>query len=86
VRPDCFNPKGSLLKVDTPQNIINNYDKTIYDVQAKTPINYSRFKKNYPSQHGVFLPLANTFIIDKQEDFNPQELEKYLKSIVIKTS
>jgi hypothetical protein len=34
--------------------------------------------KNYPSQYSV-LPLQYIHYIDKEEDFNPQELEKYLK-------
>jgi hypothetical protein len=58
--------------------------------KQKTPINYSRFKKS-PKSIQCFLPLVNTFTISTKEDFNPQELEKYLKQhshqdIVIKTS
>jgi ABC-2 type transport system ATP-binding protein len=83
--------KGSLLKIDTPQNIINNYDKTIYDVQAKNTYQLLQDLKNYPSQYSVFAFGEYIHYIDKQEDFNPQELENYLKQnshqdIVLKIS
>jgi hypothetical protein len=75
-------------KVDSPQNI-NNYDKTIYDVQKKHLSTNSRFKKS-PKSIQCFA-FGDIHYIDKQEDFNPQELEKYLKQhshqdIVIKIS
>jgi hypothetical protein len=54
------------------------YDKTIYDVQAKH-LSTSRFKKS-PKPIQCFAFGEYIHYIDKQEDFNPQELEKYLKN------
>jgi ABC-2 type transport system ATP-binding protein len=83
--------KGSILKIDTPQNIINNYDKTIYDVQSKNTYQLIQDLKNHPSQYSVFAFGEYIHYIDKKEEFNPQELENYLKQnshqdIVIKKS
>ncbi|SDX13260.1 ABC transporter ATP-binding protein [Flavobacterium degerlachei] len=83
--------KGSILKIDTPQNIITNYDKTIYDVQSKNTHQLILDLKNYPSQYSVFAFGEFIHYIDKNENFNPLELEKYLQQnshqeIVIKTS
>jgi ABC-2 type transport system ATP-binding protein len=83
--------KGNILKIDTPQNIINKYDKIIYNVQAKNTYQLLQDLKNYPSQYSVFAFGEYIHYIDKQEDFNPQELEKYLQQnshqdIVIKIS
>jgi ABC-2 type transport system ATP-binding protein len=82
---------GSILKIDTPQNIITNYDKTIYDVQSKNTHQLILDLKNYPSQYSVFAFGEFIHYIDKNENFNPLELEKYLQQnshqeIVIKTS
>lgn len=83
--------KGSILKIDTPQNIITNYDKTIYDVQSKNTHQLILDLENYPSQYSVFAFGEFIHYIDKNENFNPLELEKYLQQnshqeIVIKTS
>lgn len=83
--------KGSILKIDTPQNIITNYDKTIYDVQSKNTHQLILDLKKYPSQYSVFAFGEFIHYIDKNENFDPLELDKYLQQnnhqdIVIKTS
>lgn len=83
--------KGSILKIDTPQNIITNYDKTIYDVQSKNTHQLILDLKKYPSQYSVFAFGEFIHYIDKDENFDPLELDKYLQQnnhqdIVIKTS
>jgi ABC-type multidrug transport system ATPase subunit len=72
--------KGSILKIDTPENIINKYDKTIYDVQAKNMHRLILDLKSYPSQYSVFAFGDYIHYIDKKEDFNPKNLEEYLKN------
>lgn len=83
--------KGSILKIDTPQNIITNYDKTIYDVQSKNTHQLILDLKKYPSQYSVFAFGEFIHYIDKNENFDPLELDKYLQQNnhqdnVIKTS
>jgi ABC-type multidrug transport system ATPase subunit len=83
--------KGSVLKIDTPENIIKKYDKTIYDIQSKNTYELIQDLKKYPSQYSVFAFGEYIHYIDKNGDFNPLDLENYLKQnnhqdIVIKIS
>jgi ABC-2 type transport system ATP-binding protein len=83
--------KGSVLKIDTPENIIKKYDKTIYDIQSKNTYQLIQDLKKYPSQYSVFAFGEYIHYIDKNGDFNPLDLENYLKQnshqdIVIKIS
>ncbi|WP_369752176.1 ABC transporter ATP-binding protein [Flavobacterium sp. WC2409] len=83
--------KGSILKIDSPQNIIDNYEKTIYDVQAKNTYQLIEDLKNYSTQYSVFAFGEYIHYIDKNENFDPLELDSYLKQnnhqeIVIKKS
>lgn len=71
--------KGNILKIDTPEDIIKKYDKTIYDVQSKNTYQLIQDLKNYPSQYSVFAFGEYIHYIDKREGFNPLELENYLK-------
>ena len=72
--------KGKILKIDSPENIINNYGKIIYDVQAKNTHGLIHDLKNYPSQYSVFAFGEFIHYIDKKADFNPDNLHDYLKN------
>jgi ABC-type multidrug transport system ATPase subunit len=83
--------KGTILKIDSPENIINNYEKIIYDVQAKNTHGLIHDLKNFPSQHSVFAFGEYIHYIDKRADFNPKDLHDYLVNknhtdIIIKTA
>jgi len=69
---------GTILKIDTPDNIISKYDKTIYDVHAKNTFQLIQDLKKYPSQYSVYAFGEYIHYIDKKEDFNPEALENYL--------
>lgn len=71
--------KGSVLKIDTPENIIKKYDKTIYDIQSKNTYELIQDLNKYPSQYSVFAFGEYIHYIDKNGDFNPLDLENYLK-------
>lgn len=72
--------KGKILKIDTPQNIINNYEKVIYDVQAKNTHGLIHDLKNYPNQYSVYAFGEFVHYIDKNAIFNPNDLQTYLKN------
>ncbi|MFV5700899.1 ABC transporter ATP-binding protein [Flavobacterium sp. XS2P12] len=72
--------KGKILKIDSPENIISNYDKTIYDIRAKNTYQLIQDLKYYPSQYSVFAFGEYVHYIDKKEDFNSTELLNYLQS------
>jgi ABC-2 type transport system ATP-binding protein len=72
--------KGKILKIDSPKNIISNYDKTIYDIRAKNMHQLILDLKQYPSQYSVFAFGEYIHYIDKKEDFNSRELLDYLQN------
>ena len=72
--------KGKILKIDSPENIINNYEKVIYDVQAKNTHGLIHDLKNYPNQYSVYAFGEFVHYIDKLETFNPTDLQTYLKN------
>ena len=72
--------KGRILKIDSPENIINNYEKIIYDVQAKNTHGLIHDLKNYPNQYSVYAFGEFIHYIDKNANFNPNNLNDYLKN------
>lgn len=70
--------KGKILKIDSPENIIQKYDKTIYAIRTKNMHQLIQDLKNYPSQYSVFAFGEFIHYIDKDENFNPKDLETYL--------
>lgn len=71
--------KGNILKIDSPENIIKKYDKTIYDVRTKNMHQLILDLKNYPSQYSVFAFGEFIHYIDKNATFNSKDLQRYLQ-------
>jgi len=71
--------KGKILKIDTPENIIKKYDKSIYDVRAKNTYQLIQDLKKYPSQYSVFAFGEYIHYIDKNVDFKAMDLQNYLE-------
>jgi hypothetical protein len=69
--PDCIDSKGAILKIDTPTNIISNYDKTIYNV--RTTHQLIQDLKEYLA-NTVYMPLVSTFIISIKCRFQSDEV------------
>jgi ABC-2 type transport system ATP-binding protein len=83
--------KGKILKIDTPEQILAKYEKTIYDIQSKNTFQLIQDLKNYPSQYSVFAFGEYIHYIDTKIDFDWTALEKHLKEkghseIIIKKS
>jgi ABC-2 type transport system ATP-binding protein len=72
--------KGKILKIDSPENIINNYEKIIYDVQSKNTHGLIHDLKNYSSQYSVYAFGEFIHYIDKNAAFNPDDLQTYLEN------
>lgn len=70
---------GSILKIDSPENIIKKYDNVIYDVKAKNMHQLILDLKNYPSQYSVFAFGEYIHYIDTSSTFNAIELQHYLE-------
>lgn len=71
--------KGSILKIDKPATIIKDYKKVIYDIKAKNTHQLIQDLKNYPSQYSVFAFGEYIHYIDKNDNFNPIDLQNYLE-------
>jgi ABC-2 type transport system ATP-binding protein len=72
--------KGKILKIDTPEAIVSKYDKMIYDVQSKNAYSLIHDLKNYPSQYSVYAFGEFIHYTDKNQNFNPNDLQDYLKN------
>ena len=70
---------GKVLKIDSPQAITNGYDKDIYDIQSKNTHGLIHDLKNYPSHYSVYAFGEFIHYIDKNPDFNPQDIQTYLE-------
>lgn len=71
---------GKVLKIDSPENIIQNYDKVIYDVATKNTHSLIHDLKNYQSQHSVYAFGEYAHYTDKENNFDTINLEKYLRA------
>ncbi|HQE33613.1 MAG TPA: ABC transporter ATP-binding protein [Flavobacterium alvei] len=70
--------KGKILKIDSPENIIQKYDKTIYAIRTEKMHQLILDLKHYPSRYSVFAFGEFIHYIDKDENFNTKDLETYL--------
>lgn len=71
--------KGEILKIDTPENSIKEYDKIIFDVRAKDSYQLLKDLKEFPSQYSVFAFGESIHYIDKKDNFKSSELLNYLQ-------
>lgn len=76
--------KGKLLSVDTPDDIVKHYTKTIYGIKAdktyqliESLLKYEYAESVYP--FGEFLHYT-----DKRDNINPDEIKKYLEGCGLK--
>ncbi len=72
--------EGKILEIGTPQNIVNNHPKTIYNVGAKNTYQLIQDLKEYPGNHSVFAFGEYVHYTHSKENFNPEDLKNYLIS------
>lgn len=71
--------KGEILDIDTPKRITEKFNKKIYDIQAKNTYKLLIDLKDYNSAYSVFPFGEFIHYIDKNSDFDPNDLCKYLE-------
>ena len=71
---------GEILQIDTPENIVEQYPKTIYDVSATNMYQLIRSLKAYQHQHSVYPFGEFVHYTDTRSDFNPEDLKTYLEA------
>ena len=71
---------GKVLKIDSPQAITAKYEKVIYDIQSKNTHGLIHDLKSYPSHYSVYAFGEFIHYIDKNPEFNSNDLMDYLKN------
>lgn len=69
---------GKILEINTPQNIVTNYKKDIYNVSTLDTYKLIEDLKRYPSSGSVYAFGEYIHYTDIQDDFNPNDLRNYL--------
>ena len=71
---------GKILSIDTPENISNSFTDLLFEVKAGRTSTVLKALENFPEKknvyaYGEFVHLT----LEKNEDFNPEKINKYLK-------
>ena len=69
---------GKILEINTPQNIVTNYKKDIYNVSALDTYKLIQDLKKYPTSSSVYAFGEFIHYTDTQDDFNANDLRNYL--------
>ncbi len=70
--------EGKILEIDTPENIVKNHPKTIYNVSAKETYRLIQDLKEYPDNRSVFAFGEYIHYTHSKENFYPEDLKNYL--------
>ena len=70
--------KGEILEIDTPKAITKNFKKKVYNIAADKTYELLIDLQNYPFSYSVFPFGEFVHYMDKRDDFNKEELKKYL--------
>ena len=71
--------KGEILKIDTPENIVSSYKKTIYDIKTNKMHQLIEHLKKFPTQYSVFAFGEYVHYIDNNIELDLQKLKIYLE-------
>lgn len=71
---------GEILQIETPENIVKQYPKTLYNVGANNMYQLINSLKAYPHQHSVYPFGEFVHYTDTRENFNPSDLKQYLEA------
>ncbi len=70
---------GKILEIDSPQQIVKNFPKTIYNISANNMYLLIKSLKEYPYNYSVYPFGEFVHYTDKRIDFNPEDLEQFLE-------
>jgi ABC-type multidrug transport system ATPase subunit len=71
---------GKILKIDTPQEIVNSSPKKIYDIKADNMYQLIQSLNEYEHNYSVYPFGEFVHYTDKRKDFNPPELIQFLEN------
>lgn len=69
---------GSILEIDTPQEIVKHFPKTIYNVSSNNMYQLIECLKAYKFQYSVYPFGEFVHYTDQRNNFNTEELHSYL--------
>jgi ABC-type multidrug transport system ATPase subunit len=72
--------KGKIFEIDSPQNIISKYSKTLYAVSTQNTHQLLEDLKAFPSHYSVFAFGEFIHYIDQNSNFKSTNLQQYLES------
>ncbi len=70
--------EGKILEIDTPQNIVANHQKNIYNVGSSDTYKLIQDLKSYPTSFSVYAFGEFIHYTDSNPNFNPEDLKEYL--------
>jgi ABC-type multidrug transport system ATPase subunit len=71
---------GEILKIDTPQEIVKNYPKIIYNVKSDNMYQLIKSLKDYEYNYSVYPFGEFVHYTDNRINFNPDDLKHYLET------
>ena len=71
---------GKILEIDTPQEIVKHYPKTIYNVKANNMYLLIESLNNYKYKYSVYPFGEFVHYTDNRTNFNPEDLKQYLET------
>lgn len=71
---------GRILEIDTPQEIVKHYPKSIYNVSASNMYKLINSLNEYEFNHSVYPFGEFVHYTDSRTDFYPEDLKAYLES------
>ncbi len=71
---------GKILQIDTPKEIVKHYPKNIYDIKADKMYELILYLNEYEQQYSVYPFGEFVHYTDQRDDFNPNDLLKYLET------
>lgn len=70
--------EGKILEIDTPQNIVANHQKNIFNVSSDDTYKLLQDLKSYPTSFSVYAFGEFIHYTDSNPNFNPEDLKDYL--------
>jgi ABC-type multidrug transport system ATPase subunit len=71
---------GRILEIDTPQNIVNRFEKNLLAVRSGNMFNLLNDLRSIPQIESCFAFGDNHHVVIDETDFNSEDLKKYLIS------
>ncbi len=75
---------GKILEIDTPQEIVNHYPKTIYDIRADDMYRLIVSLNKYEHHYSVYPFGEFVHYTDQRADFKTKNLQQYLEEMGLK--